>query len=95
MTGGTAENARALVRLHPEVSMADTDYGLVLLDRRDGRYWQLNSTGAEILRRLMDGEEVGAVAGFLAAEYEVDPAEAERDVRSLLDEIVGRGMALR
>ncbi|MFF2963230.1 PqqD family peptide modification chaperone [Streptomyces sp. NPDC057963] len=28
---------------------------MVLLDERDGRYWQLNSTGATVLQALLDG----------------------------------------
>ncbi|USA02001.1 hypothetical protein NCG97_17145 [Streptomyces lydicamycinicus] len=35
----------------------DTDDGTVLLNERTGRYWQLNATGGQVLRQLLDGHE--------------------------------------
>jgi hypothetical protein len=42
------------VRLRADMSATDTDDGPVLLDERVGRYWQLNRTGAFVLRLLLD-----------------------------------------
>jgi hypothetical protein len=41
--------------LRADVTYCDTEDGLVLLDGRRGRYWQLNTTGATVLRALLDG----------------------------------------
>ncbi len=41
--------------LKPDVTATDTEDGLVLLDQRSGRYWQLNRSGATTLRLLLDG----------------------------------------
>ncbi|TDQ48493.1 coenzyme PQQ synthesis protein D (PqqD) [Actinorugispora endophytica] len=83
------------VRLRPDVSATDTDYGMVLLDGRSGGYWQLNDTGAEIVRRLLDGGAPDEVVGFLVAEYEVGRSDAERDVRELVDDLLASGMVIR
>ncbi|MGP4110156.1 lasso peptide biosynthesis PqqD family chaperone [Streptomyces sp. 4N509B] len=48
--------------LGPDVVTTDVDDGLVLLDQRSGRYWQLNRTGAVALRRLLDGASLDEVA---------------------------------
>jgi PqqD family protein of HPr-rel-A system len=43
------------LRLRADVSTADTDDGLVLLDERSGKYYQLNPNGAVVLRALAEG----------------------------------------
>lgn len=39
-----------LLRLRPDVSVTSTAAGIVLLDERSGRYWQLNRSGSVVLR---------------------------------------------
>ena len=75
------------LRLHPDVSTADTDDGTVLLHQRTGRYWQLNQTGADVLRRLLDGDDPPAVAAAIAARYRIEPEHAERDVAALVGQL--------
>ena len=41
------------LRLRPDVSAASTATGIVLLDERSGRYWQLNRSGSAALRTLL------------------------------------------
>ncbi|GHF48160.1 hypothetical protein GCM10010218_32040 [Streptomyces mashuensis] len=55
--------------LRPDVSATDTDYGMVLLDESNGRYWQLNSTGALILRALLEGATPAQTAQRLGESY--------------------------
>ncbi|GAB2755775.1 lasso peptide biosynthesis PqqD family chaperone [Amycolatopsis magusensis] len=72
------------VSLPPDVSVTEVDDGLVLLDQRDGGYYQLNRTGAASLRLLLDGHSPAEVARTLAERH---PAAAERalgDVQQLL-----------
>ena len=59
------------MRLRAEVSIANTDNGLVLLDERAGRYWQLNPTGALVLHLLLDGMTPHQVAQTLADRHPV------------------------
>lgn len=74
-------------RLSPDVAVTDTDDGLVLLHQRTGRYWQLNSTGATVLRCLLDGQSTEGAVAALAARYQVAGDQAMSDVAALVDEL--------
>ncbi|GGO87593.1 lasso peptide biosynthesis PqqD family chaperone [Wenjunlia tyrosinilytica] len=71
--------------LTPDVTATDTDDGLVLLDQRTGRYWQLNRTGATTLRLLLDGLSPEDAASALTAHSPDAADRALTDVRTLLD----------
>ncbi|MFD8542512.1 lasso peptide biosynthesis PqqD family chaperone [Streptomyces sp. NPDC059649] len=75
------------MHLHPDVVCTDTDDGTVLLNQRTGRYWQLNTTGAEVLRQLLDGRTPQAIAADLATRHHIDPARAEQDVTAVLTQL--------
>ncbi|MEV4443460.1 lasso peptide biosynthesis PqqD family chaperone [Streptomyces sp. NPDC049577] len=71
--------------LRPDVSATDTEYGMVLLDEADGRYWQLNSTGALVLRALLEGATSQQTAQRLSERYPALPRErAADDVAALV-----------
>jgi hypothetical protein len=80
------------VRLRADVSTADTDDGLVLLDERAGRYWQLNPTGALVLRLLLDGATPHQVAQTLADRHPVSTERAAADVAALLERLHTAGL---
>lgn len=69
------------------VSVTDTDSGMVLLDQKSGRYWQLNGTAAAVLRGLAQGREPAEVTRALA---QLHPDQADRvaaDVAVFLDSL--------
>ncbi|MFD7713180.1 lasso peptide biosynthesis PqqD family chaperone [Streptomyces sp. NPDC059785] len=74
-------------RLRDDVTCCPTDDGMVLLDERDGRYWQLNATGAAVVQALLDGATPDRIADRLAATRPVDPARAAADVAAFLDRL--------
>ncbi|MGQ0716808.1 MAG: lasso peptide biosynthesis PqqD family chaperone [Pseudonocardiales bacterium] len=80
------------VQLQTDVSTADTDDGVVLLDERAGRYWQLNPTGALVLRLLLDGVTPHEVAQTLADRHAVSTARAAADVTALLERLRTAGL---
>lgn len=73
------------LRLRPDIATTDTDEGLVLLDERSGAYWQLNPTGALVLRALLGGEPPGRIAQDLATRYRIDTHRAHHDVTTLIE----------
>ncbi|WP_018382051.1 lasso peptide biosynthesis PqqD family chaperone [Wenjunlia vitaminophila] len=76
---------RAGLRLRRDVTACDTGTGMVLLDERAGRYWQLNSTGARVLRALLDGDTPDQVTDALTATAGGVPrARVAADVHGLL-----------
>ncbi|MBQ1124949.1 lasso peptide biosynthesis PqqD family chaperone [Streptomyces sp. B15] len=89
------------LRLHPDVSITDAETdtgtdadtradardGIVLLNERTGGYWQLNATGAFVLRRLLDGHEASEIASQLAERHQADPEQVGRDVAAVVERL--------
>lgn len=80
------------LRLRTRVSTADTDHGSALLDLDSGEYFNLNPTGALVLRRLLDGDSPEQAARRLAEEYAVAEEEARKDVADLIAELEAAGL---
>jgi Coenzyme PQQ synthesis protein D (PqqD) len=81
-----------IFQLRADVTTADTDDGMVLLDERTGRYWQLNQTGARVLRLLLDSATPHQVAQTLAAQHPVSTEQATADVTAFLARLRTAGL---
>jgi hypothetical protein len=79
-------------KLRHGVSTAETDYGVMLLDEDSGQYWNLNPTGALILRALLDGGTPAQAAQQLTGAYEVTLDTANSDVEDLVSEFRSAGL---
>lgn len=71
--------------LAPHVSTAATEHGLVLLDERAGRYWQLNETGALVLDHLLRGGTAGSAAAAVRERFTDTDAGVEAEVADLVE----------
>ena len=80
------------LNLRDGVSAADTDYGIALLDEDSGEYWNLNPTGALVLRTLLEGGTPADAAQALVDRYDVDAGTASRDVQDLLGGLHSAGL---
>jgi hypothetical protein len=80
------------LRLRADVSTTTTDYGMVLLDERAGCYWQLNPTGALVLRLLLNGVTPQQIAQTLARQYPVSIRQADADIAVLLTRLRTAGL---
>ena len=80
------------MRLRADISVADTDYGQVLLDERTGRSWQLNPTGVVVVRALLDGADEDAAVAALTTGYEVSEDQARQDVSALVASLRTAGL---
>jgi hypothetical protein len=78
--------------LPQEVTVAESENGLVLLDQRNGRYWQLNATGAAVLRLLLDGYSPTAAAARVGRDYPEASERVRDDVLNLLDALREAGL---
>lgn len=74
------------------VLMVDTDYGMALLDETYGQYWNLNPTGALVLRTLLSGGTAAQAAQDLTEHYAVDAESASRDVQELVADLGAAGL---
>ncbi|MFF2373633.1 lasso peptide biosynthesis PqqD family chaperone [Streptomyces xiamenensis] len=75
--------APAPIALRPGITPVTTGDIMVLLDERAGTYWQINATGALVLRHLLDGATPEQAAVALARERP-GASHAEADVADLL-----------
>jgi hypothetical protein len=81
------------LRFGDNVSTAETDYGAVLLDEQAGVYWELNPTATLVVRTLLDGGEETDAAAALVREFDIDQAQALRDVETLVGRLRNSGLA--
>jgi hypothetical protein len=65
---------------------------LVILNLRDGVYYGLEDVGARIWKLLQKPVSVIAICDEIVAEYDVEPRRCERDLRSLLGELLAKGL---
>ncbi|MEU1789980.1 lasso peptide biosynthesis PqqD family chaperone [Streptomyces sparsogenes] len=72
------------IALSPFVTMIESEDGMVFLNQRTGRYWQLNGTGSEVVRLLLSGETVESAARRLQEKYPDASDQAVSDVRTLV-----------
>lgn len=84
---GHEGGSRMSLRFRADVATTDTEYGTVLLDERNGAYWQLNPTGALVVRRLLAGDTFEQAAAALAEEFEVSRERALADVNALVEQL--------
>ena len=80
------------LKLRDGVSAADTDYGIALLDEDSAEYWNLNPTGALVLRTLLEGGTSTDAVQALVERYDVDTGSASRDVQDLLGGLRSAGL---
>lgn len=81
-------------KLRDGVSLADIDQGIAVLDEDSGQYFELNPTGALVLRTLIDGGTSEQAAQQLSTQYAVDLATATQDVTALLEQFHSAGLVL-
>jgi hypothetical protein len=80
------------LKLRDGVSVADTDYGMALLDEDTGQYWNLNPTGALALRMLLDGGTTAQAVQGLTEQYAADAETASQDIEDLVGELHAAGL---
>lgn len=73
------------------LQLALNDEGFVF-DPSSGDSYVLNETGLFIVRALRDGKAHAEVVEAVAAAYEVESAEAERDVSDLTERLQTFGL---
>jgi hypothetical protein len=80
------------LKLRDGVSTADTEYGIALLDEDSGEYWNLNPSGAVVLRALLEGGTSTDAVQALVEHYDIDAETASRDVQDLLGGLHSAGL---
>jgi Coenzyme PQQ synthesis protein D (PqqD) len=82
-----------IVAAADEILVSDFGDELVLLNLRDGVYYGLDGPGARVWMLLKRPITLKAIQDALIAEYDVEAARCAKDVKSLLTDLVARGLA--
>ncbi len=75
---------RSRVTISPSVYARAFGEEVVLLEFGKGEYFGLDAVGADVWRRLEAGDDLGAAADHIVAQYEVGREEALRDIVELV-----------
>lgn len=73
--------------LASHVTYSEVDGGAILLDTRRGRYWQLNATGAEVVKGLDSGMLLDDVIAAVCADTGEAVERVGPDVRTLVESL--------
>ncbi|MFJ6440999.1 lasso peptide biosynthesis PqqD family chaperone [Streptomyces sp. NPDC091649] len=76
------------MKLRKGIAVTTTEYGGVLLDEKDGSYWQLNDTSTIVVEALAEGHPPETAVERILAAFDVERAEAESDVAELTRQLV-------
>jgi hypothetical protein len=67
----------------------------VLLDLASGIYFGIDGVGKRIWESLADGCSLGEITAVIAAEFDVDEAQAQADIIRFASELLDRGLLAR
>jgi hypothetical protein len=74
----------------PSLASNDIDGEVVVLNLADGRYYGLNGVAGQVWHWVQEPRSPGELVELLVAEFEVDRAQAGRDLDVLLDDLLAR-----
>lgn len=63
-----------------------------ILNTKEGIYYGLDPVGAEIWKLLQTPRKVGDIQAVLLREYDVEPERCQRDLLTLLKDLLGAGL---
>lgn len=67
----------------------------VLLDLESEAYFGLDEVGTRVWALLNEGKSAGEIVDSLLGEYEVERSELEKDVNTLLEQLLIAGLVTR
>ena len=83
---------KTIVKATKEQVSADLKDEAVILNMRNGVYYNLNALGARIWQLIQEPTSVGTVCDKILAEYEVEAQRCEQDVLALLGDLKTQGL---
>jgi len=85
-------NLDTTLSVPPQVMSRLVDDETVLLDLESGMYFGLDGVGKRIWESVSEGNSLGKTAESIVSEFEVDAAQAQKDVIEFASELVDRGL---
>jgi hypothetical protein len=82
----------SILQIPDHVLFTKVDDDAVLLNTRTNQYFSLDEVGARFWNLLTEGKSLRAASEMLADEYEVEGAQLERDLLSLVERLMEHGL---
>jgi hypothetical protein len=82
------------VSFAPDVIVQTIDGEALILKLHDEEVFSLNATGARIAQLIADGQRLDALVDILSREYGVSRNDVEREVASLVQTLLSRGLVI-
>jgi hypothetical protein len=76
----------------PDLLTAEFGAEVIVLNLQDGIYYGLDDVGARVWTLLQSPVSVANVIEAVLLDYDVNPADCERDIRLLVDDLVAHGL---
>src|SRR5215212_12177247 len=73
-----------------ELVSANLDGEVVILGFKSGSYYSLDQVGAFVWDLVQKPQKVSAIRDAILEEYEIDPMQCERDLITLLEELIDK-----
>ena len=71
---------------------SDSSGDVVILQLKDGIYYQLNETGAHVWNLIQQPSSFEAILESLHSDYDVEKQQCEADLMTLVQELLGHGL---
>ncbi len=81
-----------MLSLRQDISIVAVEDGMVLLDERSGRYYQVNGSGAVVLGVLLEGGGEDEAADALTERYDVCRERALADAAEIIRRLRTTGL---
>jgi hypothetical protein len=82
----------ARIRVSPEVLLQEVGGEAVLLDLKSECYFGLDSVGTRIWSLIVQSGDVKGIHSTMLAEYDVEPARLEHDIKELISRLHEAGL---
>jgi hypothetical protein len=82
----------SIVVASQEQVSCDMDGDAVILDLKDGVYYELNSVGARVWGLIQQPRTIDEIRDILLEEYDVERERCERDIQELLRDMAAKGL---
>ena len=83
---------QSVVVASEEQVSSDLEGEAVILDMESGSYYGLNEVGARIWELIQEPTSVQEVQEALLQEYEVSPEQCNRELKSVLQDLIEQGL---
>lgn len=87
-------SARVIITPSPEVLAADLGTEVGLLEVRSGLYYSLAEVGVRVWQLIQNGISRDDLVSALLAEYDVEAAELDHDLDTLLRSLIREGLVV-